>query len=169
MTAYQPVRQSMSEVHVNVAPDEQRAALNELYLRWGYHGGIADSDIVYVARVNGQSVALVRRTFEEGVLMLRGMQVAPEFQRRGLGTRLLDRFVADLPPVDCYCIPFAHLTGFYARAGFEVIDESRAPDFLRERAARYRAEKREVILMRRRAREDVEWPGNNVAPDEEPR
>ena len=139
----------MSDAYVAVASVAEHTALNQIYLGWGYHGGIGDVDVVYVARLDGRPVGLVRRARESDVLMLRGMHIAPEHQRQGLGTRLLRTFVADLPPTDCYCIPFVHLTGFYSQGGFSTIDETEAGDFLRERLRRYRAEGYEVLLMRR--------------------
>ena len=134
---------------MSVAAVSEHAALNQLYLSWDYHGGIADSDVVYVARLDSRVVGLVRRTSESGVVMLRGMHVSPEYQRRGIGTRLLRAFVGDLPATECYCIPFAHLVGFYSQAGFSPVDDSQAPTFLRERLLRYRAEGHIVLLMRR--------------------
>jgi len=58
--------------------------------------------------------------------MLRGVHVSPEHQRRGIGTRLLRAFVGDLRAAECYCIPFAHLVGFYSQAGFSPVEESQA-------------------------------------------
>jgi len=140
-----------SDVHVSIAPQREHAALNELYLRLGYHGGIADDDVVFVAHVDGQPVGLVRRSIECGLAMLRGMQVAPEHQGQGIGRQLLHAFVEDLPSIDCYCIPYAHLPHFYAQGGFALLDESVTADFLRARLERYRAEGLEVVVMRRAA------------------
>jgi predicted N-acetyltransferase YhbS len=123
-----------------------------MYLRWGYHGGIADTDRVYVARADDHIVGLVRRAQEGGTLMLRGMHVAPEYERRRTGTRLLRAFVRDLPATDCYCIPFAHLTGFYSQVGFSPIADAEGGEFLLGRIRHYRAEGHNVILMRRTAR-----------------
>ena len=143
------------DVRVSIAPAREHAALNELYLRLGYHGGIADDDVVFVAHVDERPVGLVRRRVECGLLMLRGMQVAPAHQRQGIGSRLLRAFVADLPSIDCYCIPYAHLPHFYAQGGFALLDESEAAEFLRARLDRYRAEGLEVVVMRREATPDL--------------
>ena len=144
----------MSKVQISVAPATDHSVLNQLYLGWGYHGGITDSDRVFVAHLDGCPVGLVRRTGESEVVMLRGMYVAPEHQRSGIGSRLLHAFAADLPAIDCFCIPFAHLTGFYAQAGFSVIAETDAGAFLRERVRHYLAEGHDVLLMRRPAGTD---------------
>jgi GNAT superfamily N-acetyltransferase len=136
---------------VSIAAARDYATLNRLYESWGYHGGIAEDDVVYVAHVDERRAGLVRRTFDFGALMLRGMYVAPEYRRRGIGSELLRRFVADLRESTCYCIPFAKLTEFYAQCGFAVIDEAEAGAALRERLAAYRAEGHDVVLMRRDA------------------
>ena len=67
------------------------------------------------------------------------------------GSRLLDAFVRDLEGVACYCIPRAHLRGFYARVGFEPLPDEAAPNFLRDRLASYRARGLDVLVMRRAA------------------
>jgi GNAT superfamily N-acetyltransferase len=139
----------VSPVSIDIAPVAHHGALNELYLAWGYRGGIAATDIVYVATVDGRAVGLVRRTSEEGVLMLRGMQVDPSFRRQGIGTLLLHSLVEALPAGECYCIPFDHLVGFYNQGGFEIINEDEAPGFLRQRLGRYRAQGHFVLIMRR--------------------
>ena len=113
----------MPNVRVSIADVSEHSALNQAYLNWGYHGGILDTDVVHVARVEGRPVDIVRRAEESGVTMLRGMYLAPDFRRQGIGTRLLRAFVADLPQ-----------------------------DFLRERLRVYRAEGHKVILMRRKGR-----------------
>jgi GNAT superfamily N-acetyltransferase len=89
------------DVQLVVARADEYPASNQLYLQWGYRGGIAASDVVYCASVDRQVVGLVRQTTASGVLMLRGMHVAPEHQRQGIDARLLGAFVADLPRLDC--------------------------------------------------------------------
>jgi GNAT superfamily N-acetyltransferase len=134
---------------VRVAASSEHDVLTALYRTWGYRAGIAPDSIVYAATLDGQTVGLVRRTIEEGVTMLRGMFIHPEFRRRGVGAELLAGFVADLPDVDCLCVPFTHLVSFYGRGGFAVIPETSAPDFLRARLGLYRAEGHEMLVMRR--------------------
>jgi len=134
---------------IRVAIPAEYELLTELYHRWGYRAGIAQSDVVYVAEHAGQPVGLVRRTFENDVTMLRGMQIDPAYRRQGLGSRLLDAFVADVRDQQSFCIPFDHLTEFYGRGGFRIIAEDAAPRFLAERLDHYRREGYNVLLMRR--------------------
>jgi predicted N-acetyltransferase YhbS len=141
----------MCDVEVSIASVAEHAVLAAVYLQWGYEGGIADDDLVYVAKRDRRPIGLVRRASIAGHLMLRGMQVAPECRRQGVGTQLLRAFVADLPATDCYCIPFSHLVAFYGQAGFRRVEEAAAPPSLRERLSHYRAEGHDVLLMRRPA------------------
>jgi N-acetylglutamate synthase-like GNAT family acetyltransferase len=83
------------------------------------------------------------------VTMLRGMYIAPAEQCRGLGSQLLRAFVADLHDVDCYCVPYAHLRAFYAKAGFAPVADTGIPEFLCERLMAYRARGLDVLIMRR--------------------
>ncbi len=139
----------MSHVQIRIAHRSEHSQLDGLYRAWGYHAGIADADTVYVAQAADRTIGLVRRTLEQTTTMLRGMHVDPFHQRRGVGDRLLRALVADLVGVECFCVPFAHLTSFYGRAGFAVIREALAPAFLIEWLRRYREEGHNVLIMRR--------------------
>lgn len=139
-------------VYVRIAEPSEHDALTALYRSWGYRAGIAPGSVVFAAMLDGQTVGLVRRTVEEGTTMLRGMFIHPEHRRRGIGEQLLAAFAADLPDVDCYCLPFTHLVSFYGRSGFVVIPETAAPAFLCERLATYRGEGHDMLVMRRPVR-----------------
>lgn len=137
-------------VHIAAADEHPRAAA--AYEAWGYGGGVRPQDVVYLAESGGDLVGVVRRTVEdEGVAMLRGMQVAPEWRRRGVGAALLRTFVAGLGGAECFCIPYTHLVGFYGAGGFATLPDADAPAFLRERLAEYRAQGLSVLIMRRPA------------------
>jgi len=136
---------------VRIADPAEHDVLTALYRSWGYRAGIATGSIVYAAMHDGQTVGLVRRTIEDDTTMLRGMFIHPDFRRSGIGGQLLAAFTADLPDVDCLCLPFTHLVSFYGRGGFNVIPESAAPEFLRERLERYRGEGHDILVMRRPA------------------
>ncbi|MFN2565114.1 MAG: GNAT family N-acetyltransferase [Gemmatimonadaceae bacterium] len=141
-----------SDVTIRVAAPEEYDRARAAYAAWGYDGGVSPNDVVYVAERGTELTGVVRRTREHGVTMLRGMQVAPKWRRRRIGTRLLRAFVADLRSEECYCVPYTHLITFYGAAGFGVAREEGAPSFLRDRLADYRARGLDVLLMRRPAR-----------------
>jgi predicted N-acetyltransferase YhbS len=140
----------MTDISIRIAAPEEHGRAAEAYEAWGYHGGVRPEDVVYLAEAGGELVGVVRRTVEDGgVTMLRGMQVAPRWQRRGIGTRLLRALVADLGGAECHCVPYAHLTGFYGLEGFATVPDADAPAFLRARLAEYRGQGLSVLVMRR--------------------
>jgi GNAT superfamily N-acetyltransferase len=136
-------------VTIRIATLEEYDRARAAYTAWGYDGGISTADVVLVAEREGEFVGIVRRTREHDVLMLRGMQIAPAWRRRRIGTRLLRAFIADLPREECYCVPYTELITFYGAVGFGVTREEAAPLFLRERLAGYRGRGLDVVLMRR--------------------
>jgi N-acetylglutamate synthase-like GNAT family acetyltransferase len=129
-------------------------ALN-FYAERRYGGGIRPEDAVLLAERDGELVGIVRLAAEEGVIVLRGMQVHPRFQRQGIGRRLLATVAQELDGKNCFCIPYAHLVGFYRGIGFHVIEAAKAPTFLRLRLERYqnRGDGKEYLIMHR---EDVQ-------------
>ena len=138
------------ETAIRIAHPDEYERLAALYLSWGYRGGISSADVVYVAERGGRTAGMVRRTYEGGLTMLRGMYVDPVQQRHRVGAHLLRALVDDLDGAECFCLPFAHLVAFYARGGFAIVAEDAAPLFLVERLRRYREEGRDGLIMRRR-------------------
>lgn len=132
------------------AEDLQRAL--EFYARRGYGGGIAAEDTVLLAGRDGDLVANVRLAPEEGEIVLRGMQVHPSFQRRGIGKQLLAAVARELGNRSCFCIPYTHLREFYGGIGFVTIGPAQAPPFLRRRVEGYRdrGDGKEFLLMHRK-------------------
>jgi GNAT superfamily N-acetyltransferase len=137
------------DVMFRVATPSEYARVAAAYDMWGYRGGISPEDTLFVAERGSHVVAAVRRTWEHRCVLLRGMYVAPEHQRRGIGGELLEFFVSHLDCVPCYCVPYTHLREFYGRAGFVPLAPQSAPAFLRERVASYRARGLDVLIMRR--------------------
>jgi GNAT superfamily N-acetyltransferase len=150
------------EVRRAMAEDISRAV--NFYAERRYGGGIRPEDAVLLAEHDGELVGIVRLTAEEGVVVLRGMQVHPRFQRQGIGKRLLATIAHELGGRGCFCIPYAHLVGFYGGIGFHVIEPAKAPTFLRLRLERYqdRADGNEYLIMRR---EGVQEASRQVRPD----
>jgi N-acetylglutamate synthase-like GNAT family acetyltransferase len=131
------------------ASAEDLAAVASFYRKLGYRGGLFPADRILTARSDQKVVAAARLCREENTRVLRGMYVAPDCQGRGIGTRLLEAMALDLGREECWCVPYVHLQAFYALIGFAECRPERAPDFLRERAARYRKAGHQVIIMKR--------------------
>lgn len=120
-----------------------------LYLDAGYRAAIEQADTILVAKSGGRLAAVVRLCLEEGVTVLRGMQVRPAFQRQGVGSALLAACTPWLEVRQAYCLPYAHLAAFYATAGFQAVGAAQLPPFLAQRLAAYRKIGHDVIGMRR--------------------
>ena len=139
----------MSDVTLRIATPAEYPRIRAAYTAWGYIGCVAPDDVVYIAERGEALLGVVRRTLEHEVTMLRGMYIAPTEQRHGIGSQLLNAFVAELHDVECYCVPLSHLRKFYGRAGFGPSTDTAAPEFLRERVTTYRGRGLDVLIMRR--------------------
>jgi GNAT superfamily N-acetyltransferase len=140
----------MTTIRRAAAGDLERAL--EFYAERGYGGGIAAGDTVLLAERGGELVGIVRLAPEEGEIVLRGMQVHPSVQRRGIGKQLLAALARELGSRSCYCIPYAHLREFYGGIGFATVEPPEAPPFLQARVDGYRErwpEKRFLLMHRK--------------------
>ena len=134
---------------VDAVSEAGLAEIGAFYETVGYGGGVSRDDVTLAARLDGRLVGAVRLCAEGGVFVLRGMQVAPAFQGRGIGRVLLDYCVPYLDKGPSYCVPYEHLTDFYGRVGFVVAPPELLPTFLAERLAGYVATNRRTLAMRR--------------------
>ena len=135
----------------NDASLDHLGKIREFYQRVGYAADISEDDDIITARMDGDIIGAVRLCQENGVTVLRGMYVADDFQRAGVGTILLKKFLkllAEKNIGEAYCIPYTHLETFYARIGFRQITPLAAPEFLRRRLLKYLNEERDCILMK---------------------
>jgi len=139
------------DILVRLGTPRDLPAVRELYREWSYRGKAQPEDTLVVAEHDSRIVGVVRMTLEHGFVMLRGMRVQPEFQRTGVGTRMLRLFEEQLGDRECHCIPFDHLLDFYGQIGFRKLAPKDAPAFLVERVEAYRAEGQKVAIMRRPA------------------
>ena len=117
------------------------------YAKCDYDGGVRQEDYVFLAKINEELVGVVRLCPEMNVLVLRGMQVLPKFQGKGIGTQLLESCHDYLAQRSCYCIPWRHLHSFYEQIGFQLISPTKLPDFLARRLEKYIAKNMNVIPM----------------------
>lgn len=120
------------------------------YDRNHYPGGALPSDIILCAEENDEIIGVVRYSVEYGFHMLRGMQVDERFHRQGIGRKLLVQFDKLVGDKICYCIPFRHLIDFYGMIGFKEITLNESPPHLIERLKKYRDDKLDMIVMKRR-------------------
>jgi len=127
--------------------------LADFYNCCGYGGTFEATDDVYYALENDRLIAVVRIAKEQGIYVLRGMQVHPSLRGQQLGGKLLRYMLTNISKecFPCYCLPHDHLTRFYGSAGFDVVEdndnENSVPQFLLERQAHYTNKGLKIALM----------------------
>ncbi len=139
----------MPAISIHEASEADHRDVAAFYERCGYLGGLRANDTNLVAERAGSLVGVVRLCSEHGIVVLRGMQVLPDFQRQGIGLGLLDECLPRVNDAICYCIPWSYLEQFYGSGGFERCEPRDVPGFLSERYSGYLQEGRDVILMQR--------------------
>jgi predicted N-acetyltransferase YhbS len=139
----------VSVAAVTIVPSGDLDRIAAFYRAAGYGGGVSADDVTLAATADGQIVGAVRLCREAGVIVLRGMQVDLAFQRQGIGRMLLRECLPHLDGGVAYCLPYAHLAGFYGEAGFVPAPPAMLPPFLAERLAAYLRRGQDVIAMRR--------------------
>jgi GNAT superfamily N-acetyltransferase len=147
-------RQGSALVAIKVMRCDCLEEVTCFYRQAGYGGIVGEDDTMLGARAAGCLVGVVRLALENSSLVLRGMQVEAEFQRQSTGSKLLEAAVEVIGGRECWCIPYSHLSAFYAKGGFVEVPSSGAPGFLADRLERYRTSGRSVVVMRRPARSD---------------
>ncbi len=133
---------------IRFAEKSEYPAVLDHYLLCRYNAGLSDTDQVVIA-LEDEIIGAVRIASENNVKVLRGMQVAPEWQREGIGLKMLQFLAEHIDLTDCYCLPYRHLIKFYGSIGFEVIDAKNAPSFLTERLKGYVDRGLDTIIMRK--------------------
>ena len=140
----------MSEPVVRIAQADEHEAVARFYQsEEGRSRATEPTDTIVLAEVDGAILGVVRLCEEHEFLVLRGMRVRTDSQRHGFGSRLLAVAAELIGGRCCYCLPFAHLTAFYARAGFVPVPEEQLPPFLRARSERYRRTGDDIAPMLR--------------------
>ena len=134
---------------ISYEPANNFPAIEAFYTSVGYLGLIAPSSVVIAARDGDTIVGAARIARENGILVLRGMMIAPSHQRRGLGTRMLSELDKHIGHSECFCLPHGWLQHFYGQIGFTTIAEDISPPHLRERLKAGRIKYPQVVIMRR--------------------
>ena len=144
------IRLALTGTFLREATRGDHERVRAFYVRGGHTGVFDPADRVLLAEADGHILGAVRLCREHGVQVLRTMRVHPEAQRRGIGRLLLRRFEALLAPEDCYCLPYAHLVGYYGTIGFAPVPREALPPHVAARLDEYLRERPNMIAMRRR-------------------
>lgn len=139
----------LARVQLRQAGEADLPRLLAFYQAVEYTGGVEPTDEVILAEEDGRIIGALRLCQEQGTLVLRGMRVQEEWQRQGVGTRLLQVADERIGQRTCYCLPRPHLEEFYDRIGFAPVKPASVPKFLRLRQTEYRERGVETILMKK--------------------
>jgi len=141
----------MASIDVVVANADELPAAQAFYESRGYGGAaIEASDFVVLAKRQERIVGVGRLCQEQDLLWLRGMQVEPQSQRLGVGTRILHTLGQEIGGRRCCCLPYSHLVGFYQQADFQQA-RNHLPPALAARLASYVSRRLQVVAMVRPA------------------
>jgi len=99
----------------SVVPGSEFNRVREFYRLTGYTGEIQFGDVVVGAWRGNDLVGVVRIASEEGVRVLRGMRILPEFQRQGIGTEILGEVRLLLDGIGCFATRCNHAAALAAR------------------------------------------------------
>jgi predicted N-acetyltransferase YhbS len=136
-------------LNIEIAHRSDMARIRAFYEAVGYGGGVHDADLAFAATLDGRVVGAVRLCEEAGLTVLRGMYVAPECRRQGVGSALLSACLPWLEWRTAFCLPYLHLADFYGQAGFRPAPPETLPRFLAERLAAYALKGQAVLAMSR--------------------
>ena len=139
------------DIAIRIARFDDAGRIAAAYSAWGYGGGIAPGDTAWLAEASGELIGVVRVAAEHGTLVLRGMRIAEQWRRLGIGARMLTTVGLWLDGRECYCVPYTHLVPFYGQIGFVEIADDDAPTFLSSRVTEYKHRSLDVRIMVRPA------------------
>lgn len=127
--------------------EEQKYPLvNKFYSEHRLRGKARGGDQCAIARCKGQIIgAALLRPLDDYVL-LTAMALAPNYQRKGIGSRLLG-FMRERFTEDTFSFPYTHLESFYFSGGFALCPLELCPETLISRYEAYKQQGRSILLM----------------------
>lgn len=131
------------------ASEHHKDLVDSFYEKVGYHSHWSDTERAFISTSNDKIIGSVKVERIYGVSILRGMYLSVDFQKQGLGTKFIQHIEPVLNETESYCIPFSHLSAFYAQVGFQEIAAKSLPGFLYKRFIGYQALGYKIIAMRR--------------------
>lgn len=137
------------DITITKANEHNINMVRQFYRDVGYTPTISDNDLILVAFISDKVVGAARLCDENGTMVLRGMFVDKECQRKGVGTALLRELDTIIKSKECFCLPHDYLEGFYGQIGFEKIDVEYIPLHLKERLKEYEHIYPDLIAMRK--------------------
>ncbi|MEF1289249.1 GNAT family N-acetyltransferase [Vibrio sp. M260118] len=133
-------------MHIETLDPIKLPLVSRLY-KAHYPSGKAKSDeLTIVGTIEHKIVSVVRYRSIEQFRLLTGMLVLPAYRGGGLGHQLMEYCAQHVLAANDFCFSYAHLEGFYAQHGFEVIDVGQLPNPLKSLFDRY-SRKKQLVPM----------------------
>ena len=136
-------------VEVRLAEPFEIEKVNAFYKSCDYYATANPADVVCVATDKDSIIGVARLCVENEFHVLRGVFVDKNFQKKGIGKRMLFYLERFFPDADCYCLPYAHLDRFYGAINFAPTFD--LPEHLEQRLKKYLADGLDMIAMKRAA------------------
>ena len=123
----------------------------DFYKTCDYEYHPKDGEKVIVAQDDNKVFGVVRLSWEDGLTQLRGMQIHPIFQGKGIGKEMLKEVEKFIKDNECYLVGYPHLEKFYGLIGFKTVSFDKVPLIIKERYsnAKKRFPKTEFCIMKK--------------------
>ena len=133
---------SLVDLEMETTKAQSRFAdVRSFYDICGYTGPVNPDDDMIIAFSKSEIVGVVRLVNEHNVPILRGMNIREDFQRQGIGSRMLkafDRLIVAKKLQPVYLICGTHLESYYGQVLFKKVESFQLiPAFLVERMKGY--------------------------------
>lgn len=109
----------MVEYQLYTASKNDIPWIDSIYTKIQFLPSDYSKEYIVIAKANNEKVGLGRLIQIDNVLELGGMYVADNYRNKGIAGAIVKHLLAQAPKGKLvYCIPFAHLAGFYKSFGF---------------------------------------------------
>jgi GNAT superfamily N-acetyltransferase len=124
-------------------------SVRSFYTYTAYKKGdmVKDENEIVAAYDGDKMVGVFRLCKENNIIVLRGFFILAEYQKKGIGTKMLGLFENELCDVECYLNCRNGLNQFYQKANFEICGNN-ARDFLKKRVAGYNNPELNILVRR---------------------
>jgi N-acetylglutamate synthase-like GNAT family acetyltransferase len=137
----------MPDIDYQPLPAIKLPLANKFYREVNARGKARGGDVIWVARDISTSaiVAVARLAPVKNDRLLTGVYVAAQYRQQGIASQLINSLIHQQP--NCYTFALTHLTEFYLRLGFTLVDDGDLPCELAQRFNAYRQQGRNILAM----------------------
>jgi len=133
---------------ITKAKQSDLKAINEFYEKCGLLGEANKNEYILIAKNQNAIIGAIRLSNENNIYILKGLQIAENYQNQGIGVRLLNSIKEKIVNKDCFSLIFAEHQKFYNDIGFYKINKSESPAFLIERYELLKNKYKSLIIVK---------------------